>query len=183
MLKYLYAPLAVLFLFLAPSQPPTAAVPFVAPAVAHAQAFTYTESTPLTIVYTGGAHKLEMQSAWYYDNSAGSYMWNTPGVSFDVTLTAYTSSENFQNGVVHSTSTTNHPCSAGEWSVALYSPGVVRVYGYKQITLPPGFYYSVSVLPKAHGAYRLNFFAQWGGFVWNGQQRGGYFDMIHPGDS
>lgn len=148
-----------------------------------AQAQTYSAtSSSIAYVYTGGAYVLQMQSEWFYGPSGGAYQWSGGSVSFDLTVTRYTSYANFIAGTPDSTNLVNYPCLTGNWSVGAYSPTSVRVYGFYNLTLTGGYYYSLSMLPKAGASYQSYHYGPWNWFVWPGTNQTLILDLLNPGD-
>lgn len=158
------------------------------PSVARGQSFTSTQSG-LSYVYSGGAHVLRMESEWLVDLSTGFYSFHA--LSFDVTVSLFTSVANYNNGVAQSTNMTNYAAQSGNWSYGPMSPTTGRLYGFREITLPQGYIVAVSILPKTSGDFTPAPTGPPGSsqsvvnptpFVWGGQTSTLMVDLLHPGD-
>lgn len=156
---------------------------FVSPTPVLAQTYSSTESA-LSYVYVNGSHMVKMESQWIYSASGGgSYQWAGNVVQFDLTISAFTSQENYTNGIAHSTNLYTFNSQAGEWIVEALEDGSVRVKGHRYVSLQTGFVYALSMQPKCRGEYKVGWYGSYSGFVWPGvQQTLGPLDLLHPGD-
>jgi hypothetical protein len=152
---------------------------FLCPVRAEAQSYTGTASS-MAYGYYNGSTYLYCFSEWFYSNSSGSYMWSGEAVKFELTISKYYDYSYFLANSPVSTNTITFPCGTGEWMVQQWNQTTVRVSGAKYISLTEGFYYSVSLAPKAYGSYRASYYASWGGFNWNGQGQTAEIDLTHP---
>jgi hypothetical protein len=148
---------------------------------ATAQNFT-TTSGSLTYTYLNGSADVLMEAEWLYSQSQpGSFQaWS---VSFDLTVRRYYTMSDLLAGTnIISNTTTTYTCNTGEYSVGLYAPGVIRVYGLKTAVLTQGFVYKLTMVPKATFGWRLYYYQSYQSYSWNGQTKELNVDLLNPGD-
>lgn len=148
-----------------------------------AQAQTYqTTASSMSYVYQGGAHQLYLTAEWVY-GSGGSYQWSGNVVAFELSVSAFTSQENYANGIAHSTNLYTYHSQPGQWIVESVGGSNVRVYGYRYVSLQTGYIYAISLQPKCNGEYKTGYYGSWNPFTWTGvQQTLGPLDLLNPGD-
>lgn len=165
MTKYLAA-FCCLFLLLLPSRQSAA------------QSYTSTDSS---LSYDTVNSRVVCEAEWFYPIASNVY-WYFWNCRFEVTISVYTSQENYDSGNAQSTNITTYYVDPYSFGQGAYSPGVGRVYGYRFFQLAQGYIYRLTMLPKVDASH------QTGGnpptyFTWPSTSRSITVDLIHPGDS
>jgi hypothetical protein len=150
------------------------------PSTASAQSY---DSTSSQISYNPDTNKLTVEAVWYYQIASNVY-WYFGAPNWDLSISKYTSQSNYDNNLPESTNLYNYVASQGQWSQGAYSPGVGRLYGYKELTLIGGYIYRITlVTPKSgYSSHQISGYAPtW--FTWSGQAQSAItVDKIHPSD-
>lgn len=155
---------------------------FLCPVRVYGHSYSGTSASMLYGTFNG-SDSLCCFSEWFYSNSgSGAYMWSAGAVEFSLTITKYTSTQNYQNNNPVSTNTTTWVCSAGEWAVQQWNETTARVSGTKYIVLDQGYIHAISLAPKATGSFRPSYYAQFSTFWWNGEVKTATVDLLWPPD-
>jgi hypothetical protein len=150
------------------------------PSPARCQSYSSTSSS---VTYDPNTNLVTLQTEWFYGLSSNVY-WYMASPVFEVAISKYTSTANYNANIAHSTNTYEYTPAQGNWSQGAYSPGVGRLYGYKQLSLADGFIYTVTLVNPKTGlsSHQVSGYAPTY-FVWSGQAQSAVLvDRLNPGD-